>query len=333
VLLTAALVTIHPLTTLVLLTALMLLVLTRVTPFRELPWIGAILAVLWLLTAARAFVVENAGTILDDFGQVGASVDASMSKGIHAAEAQRIVSLAGRAGLATLVLAAVAGYLVRARRRERETTPAVLAIAPLVIFVVSSYGGEAAFRVYLFALPFLAYFAATACIALARWRRWDTIAAGALTGVLLIAFLFGYFGKEAWAHFEPGEVRAAALMYADARPGSLVVEGTRSYPREFVYIPNITYVDLANEPARSATDVLAHPADVLANWLADPRYPRSYVIITSSQEAESDALGYLPPGALARVENALLADPRFKTLYHDEHASLFTLGGPAEKVQ
>jgi hypothetical protein len=57
------------------------------------------------------------------------------------------------------------------------------------------------------------------------------------------------------------------------------------------------------------------------------------VIITSSQEAESDALGYLPPGALARVENALLADPRFKTLYHDEHASLFTLGGPAEKVQ
>ena len=66
---------------------------------------------------------------------------------------------------------------------------------------------------------------------------------------------------------------------------------------------------------------------VLAGWLSNTRFRAGFVIITRSQKAEAAELAILPPGAVDRIEGALLASPRFTVLYHDRDASVFTLSG------
>ena len=83
----------------------------------------------------------------------------------------------------------------------------------------------------------------------------------------------------------------------------------------------MTYLDLATEPPTEIATLLAAPEPFLYGWLTDARYRRGYLIITRSQKLESEALGLLPHGALDRIEQALLASPRFTVLYHDADAS------------
>jgi hypothetical protein len=184
--------------------------------------------------------------------------------------------------------------------------------------------------VYLFALPFLAYFAATACIpARGEPPHWEPFVALTLSAALLAAFLFGYFGKEQWTHFTRGEVRAVEQLYAHVKSNSLVVHGTANYPIGAEKIEDVTYVEITSEPEPSRERLLADPRGVLERWLGDEdRYSRGFVIITRAQKAQSDALGLLPPGTLDRIEVSLLTSSRFVTLYHDRDASLFTLAPP-----
>jgi hypothetical protein len=316
----------HPLTPFALVAALVLLAAARVLTVRELPLVAAGITVLWLMTGARSFVGDNLGDFVSDVGNLGGSVDQSLSKATNATDAQQLVSTVGRIGIVVLILTAVVAFLRHVRSGRWYAIPALLAVAPVAILFGSSYGGEAGFRVYLFALPFLAFFAATVCVP-ARGERtqWEPILAFGLSGLLLLAFAFGYFGKEQWTHFETGEVRAAEIMYDLARPGTLVVQGTSDYPIGFAKLEAITYLDLSREPAPSSQRVIDDPVGRLTRWLSDPRYTKTFVIITDAQKAQTAALGLLPVGALDRIERALLASPQFTALYKDEHASLFVL--------
>jgi hypothetical protein len=105
----------------------------------------------------------------------------------------------------------------------------------------------------------------------------------------------------------------------------LVVQGTSDYPIGFAKLEAITYLDLSREPAPSSQRVIDDPVGRLTRWLSDPRYTKTFVIITDAQKAQTAALGLLPVGALDRIERALLASPQFTALYQDEHASLFVL--------
>ena len=205
----------------------------------------------------------------------------------------------------------------------------VLAVVPITILAGGSYGGEAIFRVYLFALPFLAFFAAAACYP-SKWavRPRSAVFAIAASAVVLSTFLFAYYGKEQWTYFTKGEVFAAQTVFYTAPPNSLLVEGTPDFPTHFANYTNFTYVDISSEPASSQDKVLKHPAQALYGWLSDARYAQAYLIITKSQKAETEALGELPPGSLDKIEQRLLADSRFKVLYHDKDAVVFTVPRP-----
>ena len=68
----------------------------------------------------------------------------------------------------TMGALAVAGGVPMMRSRESVGVPACLVVAPLLVAVVQRYGGEGAYRAYLFALPWLAFFAASACLRMPR---------------------------------------------------------------------------------------------------------------------------------------------------------------------
>ncbi len=320
----AAIITSHPLTPIALLSALALLTLTRVLPLRGLPLYVAGLEVLWLLTGARDYVTRNASSLVSGIGEFSSNVNQTLARSQHAQTAQRLVSVVGRVEVVLIAVLALAGFVRRLRNGRWDLPAALLAIAPVAIVFGSAYGGEATFRVYLFALPFLAFFAAALCYPTLGSHRFAAPVALGVTAVLITATLFAYYGKEQWTHFSPSEERAAAYLYSVAPPNSLVVEGVDDYPTRFSRVRDMTYVSLVAEPANSSAGVIANPVGVLYSWLTDHRYRNGYVIITKSQKEETDALGELPKGALASIESQLIASPRFQVLYHDNDATVVT---------
>ena len=215
-----------------------------------------------------------------------------------------------------IAVVALAGLGRRIRNGRWDATAAVLAVAPVAILAGGAYGGEAVFRVYLFALPFLVFFAAACCYPTrAHERARSAVLAVLVSAITLTGFLFGYFGKEQWTHFTVGEA-----VFDGAPPRSLVVDGSGDYPVGFANFEHVTYLDLVSEPPAEIDALLAAPEPFLYGWLTDARYSRAYLIITRSQKLESDALGQLD-----RIEKALLASPRFTVLYHDADASAFTV--------
>jgi hypothetical protein len=321
-----AIATSHPLTPLVLFVALTALALTRVLRVRSLPLMAAVPTFLWLEVGARSYTNAEVPGLVTKVGSLDTNVSQTLAKASNAAASQRLVSTFGRVEVAFLVLLALIGVVRRIRNGHWDLGAIVLGVIPGTILVGGSYGGEAIFRVYLFALPFLAYFAAAAFYPtkdLVRKRSSWLVAVSSL--VIVTTFLFSYYGKEAWSYFAPGEVRAAKLIFDHAKPNSLLVEGTSDFPTHFANYTDFEYVDISNEPPNSFTRILANPVGDLRNWLADPQFSHAYLIITAAQKAQSDALGSLPVGSLDRIENALRKSPVFRVLYYDRDAVVFTL--------
>jgi hypothetical protein len=332
----AAVATSHPLTPIVLTAALAGLALFGILRFRTLPLIMAAMTVGWMFTGARTYFTDNTEAIFRSFGSFSSNLSSNLVQLNKVDESQRIVAQMGRIEVAAIAVLAILGLLRRLKRGKWDAAGIVLLASPLVILVGGNYDGEALFRVFLFALPFAAFFVALLLYpGEESGRSWLTTAGAiGISAVVLTGFLFAYYGKEAWSYFSTREVRAAEIAYDNAPRQTLLVEGTRDYPNQFQFAEDITYVALASEPTASVKQVLARPVAKLADWLGDARYKRAYVIITRAQKEQVDALGPLPRGSLARVEDALLTSPRFETVYHDRDASVFRLarnvkaGGP-----
>ncbi|HEV2931193.1 MAG TPA: hypothetical protein VGW74_21130, partial [Propionibacteriaceae bacterium] len=113
-----------------------------------------------------------------------------------------------------------------------------------------------------------------------------------------------------------------------ARPGSLLVEGSRNYPAHLRNYERFTYVAIDREPPESYGPLLVNPAYKLQDWLSDPRYTDAYVLITRSQKIAEDSSQYLPVGSLDQVEAALRSSPDFRVAYDTGDAVVFELAEP-----
>lgn len=327
VVLMAAMVTSHPLTPLVVCAGLAGLTVFRVLDRR---WPAIAMVALtggWLASGARRYTVGNLKALLSGFGQLSTNVNSNLANLGQLSVAQHFVANMGRLVVATMAMLAVAGLIRRLRRGYFDRAALLLCIAPGAILAGGSYGGEAIFRVYLFALPFAAFLAAGWFYpdkqSVATWRT--PVAIAAVSGVLITGFMFAYFGKDSWSYFSPSEVHAADVVFSSAPPNSLLIDGTLSYPTQFEHAERFTYVTLAAEPPQSISKVLADPANVLYTWMSDTRFAQGYLILTQSQFAEAEATGVLPHGSLQRVERLLLASHRFRVLVHSRDAVLFTV--------
>ena len=326
-LLTAAVATSHPLTPIVLTTGLVVLVLARVVTSRLMALgVGAI-TVGWIVTGAREFASDNFRQFTQDSGNVSSNVGKGLPQA-RLSSGQSIVSMAGRGVVVVIAILALVGLIRRLRRGRLDFVALLLWVTPALILVVASYDGEAVFRVYLFALPFMALLAAFACFPDAERSRRRLVPAIAVVGLaLMVGFLLANNGKDLFYRFTPSEVRAADLVYSGAPPGSLLVEGSGDYPRHLQKYEHLRYVPIAAEPVDSYERVFRHPIRVLSDWMSDADFTGHYLIITRAMKKEATELGPLPSGALDRLERQLLASPKFRTLYHDKDASVFTLTG------
>ncbi|MBX6321980.1 MAG: hypothetical protein IRY94_09150 [Rhodospirillaceae bacterium] len=326
-LLIIAIVSSHQLTPLIMVLALAALVaLQRLSP-RLLLFAVAMVA-LWLSTVAMPFMSVMLPEEMQRLGTAVANVRTNLADISAMSPGQAMIARVARLLTTAIVLAAVAGGVRRLLGGVRDGPAVALAAAPLPLLVATSYGGEAIFRVYLFALPFLAFLAAALFYpspARGASSRSTRIAAGLFGAALAVAFVFANNGKDRRYAFTRGEIAAARWLYETAPPNTLLIEGASIYaapPRNY---ENFVYVRLAEEPPGSQAEILSDPAGVLASWLEDDAYRDGYVILTRTQKAYVDSQGVMRRGALDDIERALRASPRFRVVHEEGGSSIFAL--------
>jgi hypothetical protein len=287
----------HQLTPLMNIFALTALVLFRRLSARTLPILVTILTLTWISYMTMAFFRDNVGTIIETFGQLSSNVDSNLIDISQASPGQALVAFMSRGLTAFLIGLALCGGIRRLLGGYWDLAPILLVIAPITWLGLNSYEGEIGFRVYLFALPFMAFFVAASVYPTSTSGtsiRTATITV-LLSSMLLSGFFFAYYGKERQNHFTRNEFEAVQYLYNTAPKGSLLIEGVQDYPSRFQNYEIFTHVTIANEPKAEKLKLLEHPVDTFSQWMSNDKYAAAYLVITRSQKAGTDALGLMPP--------------------------------------
>jgi hypothetical protein len=238
-----------------------------------------------------------------------------------------LVSTAGRALTAAVILLAALGLVRRILRRRLDVVALMLAGLPAVMLFATSYGGEILFRIYFFALPFLALLAAQAFFPGPRERggAGAALLASGACALLLAAGCVAYFGKERFHRFTDAEVSASRWLYDAAPDGSLIVSATYDYPWAWRNYERYEYFALEDDTAAVRRRAARSPVATLEALMHEDRRPGAYLVLTRSQAARVDMTGVMRRGTLRRVERALARDPAFIEVFRNADASVFRL--------
>lgn len=315
----------HQITPLFLLFSVGLLALLRRVSWG---YVGFILMaeLLWLFYFADDFVAPEFADLLAEFGRISDDTLGRIADLSVLSEGQRLVSISTRVLSGMLAGAAVIGVIRRLRAGHVDLAALLLMLAPAPVLLVNSYGGEVAFRLYLFALPFMAFFAAAALIPNGTTtlgvRRLALV--GLALGVAVPLFILANNGKDAQYRFSPNQVAAADWLYSNSTPGQLLIEGARNYPSQFRNYENFIYLPLSEELPELAEELMRAPEALLARWLNENPLG-GYIVLTKSHNAAFDDNGLLPFGAFDVIESRLLASEKFRIAFINEDALILKL--------
>jgi GT2 family glycosyltransferase len=244
-----------------------------------------------------------------------------------------VVTIAARAVVVVMVALAAIGLVRRLRAGHWDLAVLSLGLVPLLLLGVQSYGGEGRLRVYLFALPWLSFLAAAACLAPVSWRsralRSSRLAAASVA--LGYCMLPAYFGLELVNRVTKDDVAASAWFEKNAPPGSLLVGATTNFPtRLSARYPRVYNREYTSSPILSDEEALRgrrlSSADLpqLERTLRGYGVPNVYLSLTVSQERFARLYGVFPAGSLPRLDRALRGSPSFRLVYRHGRSSVFS---------
>ncbi|WP_152627236.1 glycosyltransferase [Streptacidiphilus melanogenes] len=346
----AAIIVVHPLTPLMLISALLLLCLPRRNRRVVLPvFLAAVaLTLLWDATVARPYISANLGSFIQALTTPDANATSGLANTGTAAAGQVLVDWVDRLLTAGVLLLAVLGTARRPWAR-RSGMPLLL-LSPFLLVLVNSYGGEILFRVYLFALPAAAFLAsallfgprperagrapapgaapdavpAPSAVPRGRTReRLHTLTVGVILLGLLGGLFFAYDSKEAMNYFTPQEV--AASQFLTSRPaGSTLVAVTGSVPGIEENYPDHTEIVMANtNPSIKklfTLDPVAGVNEAVAE--AAPNTP-AYLIVSRAQAAECLLTGVFPVDTISRLRADATQASGYTLVYQNADAEVF----------
>jgi hypothetical protein len=329
-LLFAVIVATHQLTPFMTMLAVSALIAARCCRAWSLPIAMGLVTVVWVLWMAAGFISRQPAWVLLSVGQPGSNIEGNLIDLNKVSAGQQLVAMVGRSLTIGMCLLAVCGMYRRIQQGRWDLPGLLLMVAPLPIIAGNSYGGEVLFRIYLFALPMLAFFAA-ALFYPAPWsgRSWLTPIGTALLSLALLAGLsFAYFGKELMYRFTPDETDASKYLHSIAPPGTLVVDLLSNWPWSFTHYEDFTYVDLTGIEMRDRPAMRINPIPYIIREMSAPGHTASYLIITRSQKAELKTTGELFPLGVDELEPDLKRSGYFQVIYESRDATIFTLALP-----
>lgn len=330
----AAVNAVHQLTPVMLCVTLLALALTRRYRNLGLLLVAGLLMLAWDLTMGRPLFTETLGTLRDSIGQLTQNSRAGYAGQLTGAGPE----LAGRAGiLMVLAVAALAGAALLMRRRlVHSALPLLLAsLAPVPLFAVNDYGGEMLFRVYLFALPGAAFFAAAALVPAAGGsgvhrvrpavRRICAVALPLSLVALLVGFMPSYYGKERMNYTPPAETALVTRAIDRAPDGALILATTGSFPQALHRYDQLEHWFFAEQELPENVVMLQDPANYLSVRM--PPDATAFVILTRTQDIYTAGEGLLPPGGFARLTRDLTASPLFRVVERTEYGVVLQYAG------
>ncbi|MGZ0145909.1 glycosyltransferase [Kribbella sp. WER1] len=312
----------HQLTPFMLLSALSMLVLIRkIRPF-VLPIALAAITVVWISSMAGAFLGQNLYWIVESIGRPASNTQTTFVDLSQAGPDQQLVLYADRGLTAGIGLLAVLGAFRLRHARAPILTTSVLAFSPLPLLVMNSYGGEMLFRVYLFALPFLALLAAGLVYA-PRPARWSLPVAIVCVLATASAFCLAYYGKERANRFTPAEVTASNWLYAHAPRGSTIVGATANFPWAFTHYEYYDYEFLENLPAARKPLAASSPVSAINEVAGTPSGTPVYVVLTASEQTAVRYTGVLPATTVPRIDAVLAHTPGYRVAYRNADTTIY----------
>lgn len=329
----AAIASTHQLTPFMLIAALVILAVFNQLRHRVLlPVLATVIALGWLAYGARDWLTANYSQVLQGFGLPWSNASAHLV-GLGAVPFDQVlIDWGARALSAALGILAIIGFYRyrhhhNARARRSWFRIALLAAAAIPAVAANSYGGEIIFRVYLFAVPFMAIAAAAAFFPHPRiGRSARTLLVFMVTSLLLLAgFSLGNFGQESVNYFTPREVAASDWLYRTAPPGAEIVGADSNFPWAFVHYTWYSYMFLDSLSPSETSAVLRTPAQTVAGLMTQGHPRAAYLILTRSQATEISMSGTWPGGAFNRLSQAVLTSPQFRVVYRNADVVILQL--------
>lgn len=329
VLLIVAIAPTHQLTPLMTILALAVLAMCRYR-VKTLLLVAILAAVGWDVLFAWPWIAENLSGLMDKLGAPGENAKSGFINLGDASPSQVVVAQIDRLHSGAIGLLAGVGF-IRRLRHHRQFAMALLAIAPVPVVAINDYDGEMVFRIYLFSLPFLCFFAAAAFFptkhAGRSWATWLALPTALL--MLIPGFLVSYYGKEQANYFSRGEAGASVFVYGIAPRGSLIIGATRDFPWAFMNYEFYTYERFGLLEPEDRQAILDDPVGGFTELMAP--YHHAYLVLTRSQVADVEMIGAMPTGSIAQLSETVIGSTLFTVIYRTDDAVVLTLAHPIEE--
>lgn len=308
---------------------------------RSLPVIVGVMTGAWVVLMATDYISGHQKNVTGGVGKLGETVGTNVTARLTGSPERLFVVDLRLLTTAVVWIVALIGAWRLHRNGRLDRALAAVALSAFPLMGLQSYGGEVLLRVYLFTLPFAAFFIASALLPTPESGRSvvSPVVVFVLSVVALAAFAISRYGNERMDTFTRNELTAVRRVYAAAPPtipsdalsrtdAPLLLAGTDNLPwksARYEQFVHRTVVDLPEwdaikrgQPDQSKAIIGAR--DLMRN------YPiGAYLIFTRSEEAEIDVVGSYPKGSLTRFERAVFASPYFHQLYKNPDAQVYVL--------
>lgn len=295
-----------------------------------LPVLLLVLFLGYVVWGATNFWQGHLGDIFGGLGRLGAiqqnlTAIGSRLPGDTTYTAARGVVVDVRIAMAVALAAIAVIAFIRSRDRVLALA-AVLALAPLLVLAVQSYGGEAILRIQLFTLPFTAIVAGHLLRertehtppALGRRHVGRAVIAAGASCVVLIGFFVARYGNESFEEMRPSDVSTAQALYRLAPKGSSLVSINDSMPWKNVKIGDYEYVPLDGSEFDSGD------ANTVLGRLRAADRP-VYLVVTESAWNEALQLEGVSSARVDRFKQLLTTTSWIRPVYGDAESGVFEI--------
>ena len=244
---------------------------------------------------------------------------------------------------AGIILLAVVCAIVLWRRKRPAWVATVMAFSSFALLAGQSYGGEAIFRVYLYAVPGCAILIAPILVdALTiRFRSGllrRVVPVGLASGLAYVTFagLQGYFGLWSLVIGYQSQVTFAADILANEKPPATIMS---LYPAGLPTRVSADYITFAVVDKDFDQPLLALPPAVLEGFPhggqiemltadAAERAGDTYLVFNTQGTAAIRYYGYLPDGSVENFEDQMRSSPDWSVYAQDDNSTIFRYTGP-----
>ena len=285
---------------------------------------AVLLQAVWFATVSRPFIAANLPSFIQALTAPDSNAPTWLSGLGTPAPGQFVLSWIDRGLSAAVILLAVTAWF--RRPWTRRTPLPLLAIAPLPMPALNSYGGEMIFRTYMFALPATAMLTATLVLPAMRPVRLRAVASFALFMYFLLGFVFGYYGKEAMNYFTPQEAAATAYLDQVAPTGSTIFSITNNIPNIDNHYDLYSRVIIAWNSPQNQRLLVRDPLAGLEEAISLDAPPGPvYLILNRGQIEESYITGIMPTNIVSRLEAAVDRSHLFAPIFRNADAVVYVL--------